>query len=78
MGRCFGPYICCGSKIGCFIGTPETYKCRKESLYLKPCIAGFAMCRGNKARCAANGICCSQGKFHFILIKYTKKKLKKN
>ncbi|XP_025267295.1 neurophysin 1-like [Camponotus floridanus] len=60
MGQCFGPRICCGPNIGCFIGTPETYRCRKESLYTKPCIAGYAMCRGNTARCAANGICCSQ------------------
>ncbi|XP_066586522.1 oxytocin-neurophysin 1-like [Prorops nasuta] len=60
LGQCFGPNICCGPIIGCFIGTPETYKCRKESLYSRPCIAGYAMCRGNTARCAANGICCSQ------------------
>lgn len=60
LGQCFGPHICCGPNIGCFVGTPETYRCRKESLYSRPCIAGYAMCRGNTARCAANGICCSQ------------------
>ncbi|KAG7200668.1 hypothetical protein KM043_001221 [Ampulex compressa] len=60
MGQCFGPQICCGPSIGCFLGTPETFKCRKESLYSRPCVAGFAMCRGSTARCAANGICCSQ------------------
>ncbi|KAF7991194.1 hypothetical protein HCN44_002756 [Aphidius gifuensis] len=60
QGQCFGPNICCGTNIGCFIGTPETYKCRMESLYSRPCIAGFAMCRDNNGRCAANGICCSQ------------------
>nr|AWY94070.1 inotocin precursor [Lasius neglectus] len=60
LGQCFGPHICCGANIGCFIGTPETYHCRKESLYTKPCVAGYAMCRGNTARCATNGICCSQ------------------
>ncbi|KAL6262812.1 hypothetical protein P5V15_005602 [Pogonomyrmex californicus] len=60
LGQCFGPHICCGPNIGCFIGTSETYRCRKESLYIRPCIAGYAMCRGNTARCASNGICCSQ------------------
>ncbi|XP_035729705.1 oxytocin-neurophysin 1-like isoform X2 [Vespa mandarinia] len=58
--ECFGPHICCGSTIGCFIGTSETYTCRKESLYTHPCIAGYAMCRENTGRCAASGICCSQ------------------
>ncbi|KAL6435827.1 hypothetical protein ACFW04_005596 [Cataglyphis niger] len=60
MGQCFGPRICCGPSIGCFIGTPETYRCKKENLHTRPCIAGYAMCRGNTARCATNGICCSQ------------------
>ncbi|XP_058808014.1 neurophysin 1-like [Phymastichus coffea] len=60
QGRCFGPYICCGPTMGCLIGTPETLRCRKESLYSRPCVAGFAMCQGNSGRCAANGICCSQ------------------
>ncbi|XP_046409971.1 neurophysin 1-like [Neodiprion fabricii] len=60
QGQCFGPKICCGPSIGCFFGTAETHKCRKESLYSRPCTAGFAMCRGNTGRCAANGICCSQ------------------
>ncbi|XP_018048557.1 PREDICTED: neurophysin 1-like [Atta colombica] len=64
LGQCFGPYICCGPSIGCFIGTPETFRCRKESLYTRPCIAGYAMCRGNTARCASNGICCSQAFCH--------------
>ncbi|XP_012527594.1 neurophysin 1 [Monomorium pharaonis] len=64
LGQCFGPHICCGPSIGCFIGTPETYRCRKESLYTRPCIAGYAMCRGNTARCALNGICCSQESCH--------------
>ncbi|XP_015116397.1 neurophysin 1 [Diachasma alloeum] len=64
QGQCFGPNICCGTAIGCFIGTPETYKCRTESLYSRPCIAGFAMCRDNTGRCAANGICCSQENCH--------------
>ncbi|XP_012222809.1 oxytocin-neurophysin 1-like [Linepithema humile] len=64
LGQCFGPHICCGPSIGCFIGTPETYRCRKESLYTRPCIAGYAMCRGKTARCATNGICCSQESCH--------------
>ncbi|XP_032680003.1 neurophysin 1-like [Odontomachus brunneus] len=64
LGQCFGPHICCGPSIGCFIGTPETYRCRKESPYARPCIAGYAMCRGNTARCATNGICCSQESCH--------------
>ncbi|KAH0952949.1 hypothetical protein HN011_010332 [Eciton burchellii] len=64
LGQCFGPHICCGPNIGCFIGTSETYRCRKESLYIRPCVAGYAMCRGNTARCATNGICCSQESCH--------------
>ncbi|XP_043274205.1 neurophysin 1-like [Venturia canescens] len=60
QGQCFGPNICCGPNIGCFISTPESHKCRKESLYSRPCVAGFAMCKGNTGRCAANGICCTQ------------------
>lgn len=64
LGQCFGPHICCGPSIGCFVGTPETYRCRKESLYTRPCIAGYAMCRGNTARCATSGICCSQESCH--------------
>ncbi|XP_015604200.1 neurophysin 1 [Cephus cinctus] len=60
QGQCFGPRICCGPSLGCLIGTPETHKCRKESLFSRPCIAGYAMCRGNTGRCAANGICCTQ------------------
>ncbi|XP_012261240.2 neurophysin 1-like [Athalia rosae] len=64
QGQCFGPKICCGPSIGCFFGTAETHNCRKESLYSRPCIAGFAMCRGNTGRCAAGGICCSQESCH--------------
>ncbi|KAK0182768.1 hypothetical protein PV327_000869 [Microctonus hyperodae] len=64
QGNCFGPNICCGSTIGCYIGTPETHNCRGENLFFNPCIAGFAMCRDNTGRCAANNICCNQESCH--------------
>lgn len=60
LGQCFGPNICCGPTFGCHIGTSQTQKCRKEQFDSSPCMAGFAMCNGNKGRCGAGGICCSQ------------------
>ncbi|XP_015176922.1 PREDICTED: oxytocin-neurophysin 1-like [Polistes dominula] len=60
LGQCFGPKICCGPTFGCHIGTSQTQKCRKEQFDTSPCLAGFSMCNGNKGRCGAAGICCSQ------------------
>ncbi|MPC21605.1 Isotocin-neurophysin IT 2 [Portunus trituberculatus] len=45
LGRCIGPDICCGARIGCFLGSRETRLCRTENMVpitcynsdLKPC-----------------------------------------
>lgn len=72
-GQCFGDNICCGP-FGCLIATPETIKCQKEGFFRErePCIAGTGSCRKNTGRCAAEGICCNQGKlinkWHVFLI----------
>lgn len=46
------------------MGTAETLKCQQEGFFNEPepCIAGVQNCRKNMGRCAAEGICCSQGK----------------
>ncbi|XP_011505828.1 PREDICTED: isotocin-neurophysin IT 2-like [Ceratosolen solmsi marchali] len=68
IAREFGPHICCGPTMGCLLGTPEAHHCQKESLYSQPYVAGFAMCRGNSGRCAANGIMNNIPKNHVSLI----------
>ncbi|XP_066242439.1 vasopressin-neurophysin 2-copeptin [Saccopteryx leptura] len=58
-GRCFGPNICCGDELGCFVGTAEALRCREETYLPSPCRSGLAPCPDN-GRCAAKGICCSE------------------
>ncbi|KAG8453291.1 hypothetical protein GDO86_000070 [Hymenochirus boettgeri] len=57
-GNCFGPNICCGEDMGCYIGTPETLRCVEENFVPSPCDAGGKPC-STGGRCAAPGICCS-------------------
>ncbi|XP_072478426.1 vasopressin-neurophysin 2-copeptin-like [Notamacropus eugenii] len=57
-GRCFGPSICCGEEIGCYMGTAESLECQKETHLPSPCQSGQKSC-GNQGRCATSGICCS-------------------
>nr|XP_045012963.1 vasopressin-neurophysin 2-copeptin [Jaculus jaculus] len=57
-GRCFGPRICCGDELGCFVGTAEALRCQEENYLLSPCQSGQKAC-GSGGRCAAAGICCS-------------------
>nr|P21916.1 RecName: Full=Neurophysin 2; AltName: Full=MSEL-neurophysin [Struthio camelus] len=57
-GNCFGPSICCGAELGCYVGTAETLRCAEENYLPSPCRAGGQPC-GAGGRCAAPGICCS-------------------
>ncbi|XP_059563537.1 neurophysin 2 [Myotis daubentonii] len=58
-GRCFGPSICCGEELGCFVGTAEALRCREETYLPSPCQSGQRPC-GSGGRCAADGICCDE------------------
>ncbi|XP_051821632.1 oxytocin-neurophysin 1-like [Antechinus flavipes] len=57
-GHCFGPNICCGDELGCYVGTAETLTCQKETYLPSPCQSGHKHC-GRRGFCAAAGICCS-------------------
>ncbi|CAN0028743.1 unnamed protein product [Bubo scandiacus] len=57
-GNCFGPSICCGTELGCYLGTAETQRCAEEDYLPSPCQAGGQPC-GSGGRCAAPGICCT-------------------
>uniref|UniRef100_A0A8C3QTW8 NEUV protein n=1 Tax=Cyanoderma ruficeps TaxID=181631 RepID=A0A8C3QTW8_9PASS len=57
-GNCFGPGICCGAELGCYLGTAETRRCAEEDYLPSPCQAGGQPC-GAGGRCAAPGICCT-------------------
>ncbi|XP_030742858.1 neurophysin 2-like [Echinops telfairi] len=57
-GRCFGPSICCGYDLGCFVGTTEALRCQEENDLRSPCQSGQKPC-GNGGRCAAAGLCCN-------------------
>ncbi|KAM9328994.1 vasopressin-neurophysin 2-copeptin [Gastrophryne carolinensis] len=57
-GNCFGPNICCGEDLGCYIGTAETLRCVQENYLPSPCQAGAKACNSG-GRCAAPGICCT-------------------
>uniref|UniRef100_A0A803VUJ0 Uncharacterized protein n=1 Tax=Ficedula albicollis TaxID=59894 RepID=A0A803VUJ0_FICAL len=57
-GSCFGPGICCGPELGCYLGTAEARRCAEEDALPSPCQAGGEPC-GSGGRCAANGICCT-------------------
>lgn len=68
-GQCFGPRTCCGP-FGCLLGTPETVRCRRDGMFhdSEPCIAGSMNCRKNSGRCAAEGLCCSQGMISILRV----------
>ncbi|KQK78308.1 oxytocin-neurophysin 1 [Amazona aestiva] len=57
-GRCFGPNICCGEELGCYLGTSETLRCQEETFLPTPCEAGHKPCGSGGGTCAAPGICC--------------------
>ncbi|KAG7476567.1 hypothetical protein MATL_G00084350 [Megalops atlanticus] len=57
-GRCFGPSICCGEELGCYVGSPETTHCAEENYLPSPCEAGGKPCGSDAGRCAAPGVCC--------------------
>ncbi|MGH0169520.1 UNVERIFIED_CONTAM: hypothetical protein FKN15_073518 [Acipenser sinensis] len=60
-GHCFGPSICCGEELGCYVGTPETERCLEENSLPSPCEAGGRVCGAEEGgRCAAPGICCDE------------------
>ncbi|XP_015215905.2 isotocin-neurophysin IT 1-like [Lepisosteus oculatus] len=59
-GRCFGPSICCGEELGCYVGTPETARCLEENYLPSPCEAGGRACGAEGGRCAAPGVCCDE------------------
>ncbi|NWX10530.1 NEUM protein, partial [Caloenas nicobarica] len=56
-GRCFGPNICCGEELGCYMGTAETLQCQEENFLPTPCESGRKPC-GSGGSCAAPGLCC--------------------
>ncbi|XP_042727055.1 oxytocin-neurophysin 1 [Lagopus leucura] len=60
-GHCFGPNICCGEELGCYLGTSETLRCQEENFLPTPCESGRKACGEDGASCAAPGICCSSG-----------------
>ena len=60
-GRCFGPSICCGEGMGCYLGSPETARCLEENFLPSPCEAGGRACGSEDGHCAAPGICCDSG-----------------
>ncbi|XP_069712782.1 oxytocin-neurophysin 1-like [Phaenicophaeus curvirostris] len=60
-GHCFGPNICCGEELGCYLGTSETLRCQEENFLPTPCASGGKACGGSGGSCAAPGICCSSG-----------------
>ncbi|NXQ08474.1 NEUV protein, partial [Vidua macroura] len=43
-GNCFGPGICCGAELGCYLGTAETRRCQEEDYLPSPCQAGGQPC----------------------------------
>uniref|UniRef100_A0A8C8RU26 Uncharacterized protein n=1 Tax=Pelusios castaneus TaxID=367368 RepID=A0A8C8RU26_9SAUR len=51
-GNCFGPNICCGEDLGCYMGTSETLRCVEENYLPSPCEAGGKVC-GSGGRCAS-------------------------
>ncbi|XP_007896206.2 oxytocin-neurophysin 1-like [Callorhinchus milii] len=57
-GRCFGPRICCGRDIGCYVGTAETLGCRGEDYLPSPCEPAGRPCGSERGKCASPGICC--------------------
>ncbi|KAG0724937.1 Isotocin-neurophysin IT 1 [Chionoecetes opilio] len=64
LGRCLGPDICCGARIGCFLGSRETRLCRTENMVPITCVnSDLKPCgRMQEGRCAAPGLCCTENK----------------
>ncbi|XP_035643368.1 vasotocin-neurophysin VT 2 [Oncorhynchus keta] len=58
QGHCFGPSICCGEGLGCWMGSPETARCFEENYLPTPCQTGGRPCGSDAGRCAAPGVCC--------------------
>lgn len=72
-GRCLGPHLCCGPKIGCFMKTKETSICLlanltstgtcnhewwQTELGAQPChLDGI----DSDGTCVSEGLCCSNG-----------------
>ncbi|XP_076140301.1 vasotocin-neurophysin VT 1-like [Alosa pseudoharengus] len=57
-GQCFGPSICCGYEMGCYVGSPESARCADEDYLPSPCEASGKACGPEDGHCAAPGICC--------------------
>ncbi|KAM9378083.1 vasotocin-neurophysin VT-like [Phaethornis superciliosus] len=57
-GNCFGPGICCGAELGCYLGTAESRECAQEQSLPSPCQPRGQPC-GSGGHCAAPGICCT-------------------
>lgn len=69
-GNCFGPNLCCGEELGCYLGTAETLRCQEENFLPTPCESGKKPCgNNNRGTCAATGICCNTGKSNVPLAK---------
>uniref|UniRef100_A0A8C7DVV2 Oxytocin n=1 Tax=Oncorhynchus kisutch TaxID=8019 RepID=A0A8C7DVV2_ONCKI len=48
-GHCFGPSICCGEGMGCYMGSPEAASCVEENYLTSPCeynISGVRAVKG--------------------------------
>ena len=60
---CFGPDICCGNDIGCFINTKESQNCKLEDDESNsPCKTYGKSCNALKfGKCATEGLCCNPG-----------------
>ncbi|NP_001134889.1 sialidase-4 precursor [Salmo salar] len=58
QGRCFGPSICCGEGLGCWMGSSETARCFEENYLPTPCQTGGRPCGSDAGHCAATGVCC--------------------
>lgn len=68
LGRCIGPDICCGARVGCFIGSRETRLCRTENMVPIRCSnADLKQCgRMQEGRCAAAGLCCTESEYYLL------------
>ncbi|NWS80991.1 NEUV protein, partial [Toxostoma redivivum] len=58
-GNCFGPGICCGAELGCYLGTAETRRCAEEDFLPSPCQAGGQPC--GSETCSMDSGCLDEG-----------------
>jgi hypothetical protein len=67
---CFGPRICCGPDIGCFIDTKVSQVCETEDIKLKkPCLPYGKPCSLIPyGKCATKNVCCNSGIQNLISI----------